>query len=115
MHEFSIAQSILAIADDYARRNRAQSITTIGVRVGDFSGVVPIALRTAFDVAKKGTLAEHAELKIETIPLIAFCQTCQQEFEVNTPYNIACCPICQTLSHDLRQGQELDVSYLEVN
>jgi hydrogenase nickel incorporation protein HypA/HybF len=115
MHEVSIAQSILAIADEYARRNDATSITVIGLRVGELSGVVAEALETAFDIAKQGTLAEQARLEIENLPLIAFCQHCQQEFKVSNPYAIARCPTCTALSHDLRQGQELDVSYLEVN
>jgi hydrogenase nickel incorporation protein HypA/HybF len=115
MHEVSIAQSILAIADDYARRNGASSITTVGLRIGELSGVVAEALETAFDIAKLGTLAEHARLEIESVPLIAFCQHCQQEFEVSNPYAIAHCPACAAISRDVRQGQELDVSYLEVN
>lgn len=115
MHEFSIAQAILSIADDYAKRNGAGSITTVGVRVGDFSGVVAEALETAFDIAKQGTLAEHARLEIEAVPLVAFCQNCQTEFKVDNPYSVVCCPLCTSLSDELRQGQELDLSYLEVN
>jgi hydrogenase nickel incorporation protein HypA/HybF len=115
MHEVSIAQSILTIADDYARRNDATNITAIGLRVGEFSGVVAEALETAFEIAKQGTLAEHARLEIVAMPLVAFCQNCQRDFEVANPYAIARCPACAALSRDLRQGQELDVSYLEVN
>jgi hydrogenase nickel incorporation protein HypA/HybF len=115
MHEVSIAQSILSIADDYALRSGASRITTIGLRVGEFSGVVAEALETAFDIAKQGTLAEHARLEIESVALMAFCQHCQNEFEVSNPYAVASCPGCSAISRDLRQGQELDVCYLEVD
>lgn len=115
MHEVSIAQSILSIADDYALRNGASRITTIGLRVGEFSGVVPEALETAFDIAKQGTLAEYARLEIETVALLAFCQHCHKEFKVSSPYAIASCPSCFAISRDLCQGQELDVCYLEVD
>jgi hydrogenase nickel incorporation protein HypA/HybF len=115
MHEVSLAHTIVLIAEDYARRNGASNITTVGLRIGEFSGVVPEALETAFEVAKRDTLAKHAQLKIVKVPMIAFCQSCQREFEVVDIYGIASCPHCAALSHDLKEGQELDVSYLEVS
>jgi hydrogenase nickel incorporation protein HypA/HybF len=114
MHEVSIAHTIVLIAEDYARRNGAHNVTTVGLRIGEFSGVVPEALETAFEVAKRGTLVKDAQLTITRLPVIAFCQKCQREFEVTNVYGIASCPDCATLSHDLKQGEELDVSYLEV-
>jgi hydrogenase nickel incorporation protein HypA/HybF len=115
MHEVSIAHTIVLIAEDYARRNGANNITKVGLRIGEFSGVVPEALETAFEVAKRDTIAKDAQLKIVKVPVIAFCQNCQCEFEVVDIYGIASCPQCAALSHDLKQGQELDVSYLEVS
>jgi hydrogenase nickel incorporation protein HypA/HybF len=115
MHEVSLAHTIVLIAEDYAKRNGASNITTVGLRVGELSGVVPEALKTAFEVAKRDTLAKHAQLQIVKVPIVAFCQNCQHEFEVTSLSGIASCSNCGTLSREIKQGQELDVSYLEVD
>jgi hydrogenase nickel incorporation protein HypA/HybF len=115
MHEVSLAYTIVLIAEDYARRNGASNIMTVGLRIGEFSGVVPEVLETAFEVAKRDTLAKNAQLRIVKVPVIAFCQHCQHEFEVTSLYGVASCPNCDLLSHNYKQGQELDVSYLEVD
>jgi hydrogenase nickel incorporation protein HypA/HybF len=115
MHEVSLAHTIVLIAEDYARKNGASNISRVGLRVGEFSGVVPEALETAFEVAKQNTSAKHAQLQIVKVPVVAFCQNCQHDFEVTNLYGIASCSNCGMLSHNLKQGQELDVSYLEVD
>lgn len=115
MHEVSLTHTIVLIAENYARRNGANNITTVGLRIGEFSGVVPEALETAFEIAKRDTIAKDARLKIVKVPVIAFCQSCQREFEVMNVYGVVSCPDCALPSHDLKQGEELDVSYLEVS
>ncbi len=44
--------------------------------MGALSGVVPELLKTAFDIYKKDTLADQAELFIEEVPLIVKCLKC---------------------------------------
>ena len=114
MHEVGIAKSIVSIAEDYAKRAGAISIKTIALRVGAMSGVVPAALEFAFEVAKLDTLAEHASLEIDYLPMVAYCEDCELEFEVQDSYGIAICPVCMEPTVQLHQGQELDVKYLEV-
>jgi hydrogenase nickel incorporation protein HypA/HybF len=65
MHEISVAQSIIEIAEANAHTQKANAIQKIKVRLGEFTTVVPEALEFAFDVARRGTLAEHAVLEIE--------------------------------------------------
>jgi hydrogenase nickel incorporation protein HypA/HybF len=115
MHELSLVQDLLALTEAAAQRDGATRIETIGLRVGALSGAVPEMLESAFSIARCGTMAERARLEITFIPLVAFCKTCQREFEVTDVYSIARCPTCYTISSELRQGQELDISYLEVS
>jgi hydrogenase nickel incorporation protein HypA/HybF len=112
VHELSIAQSIIDIAEDYARREGARAVKTIGLRVGALSGVVPEALELAFSVAKLGTLAEGAGLEVEHVPLIGYCAACEREYETDGPFSL--CPACGEPSAEIRRGEELDVLYLEV-
>ncbi len=114
MHELSLVQDILVIAEDYARREGATAIQAIGLRVGAMSGVEPQALEFAFEIGREGTLAQKARLDIELVELRARCEDCQQDFLVDNPFGIASCPICNTPSSQLILGEELSVRYLEV-
>lgn len=44
MHELSIAQSIIEIAENIARENDSKAVKKIKVQIGEFSGVVKEAL-----------------------------------------------------------------------
>ncbi len=114
MHEVGIAHNIVDIAEDYARREGAESIRTVALRIGAMAGVVPEALEFAFETAKAGTLAATATLDVEYVPLLCFCADCQLEFEIKDRFGIALCPHCSEPSADIRQGFELELRYLEV-
>ncbi len=114
MHELGLVRSILEIAEAHARQAGAQAIREIGLRVGALSGVDSSALEFAFEAAKQGTLAEQGRLVVQWVPLLAFCEDCGLEFEVSSPFAIALCPVCHQAVASLKQGQELEVDYLEV-
>lgn len=112
MHEVGIAEQILALALETARREQATSVVRVRVQVGAISGVVEEALRFAFEALAEGTPAAGARLDIEPVGVRCYCATCEQEFEA-APLNYVC-PACGTPSGDIRQGRELRVSEIEV-
>ncbi len=113
MHEVGLMENALAIALNYARREQASRIHRMALRVGDLSGVEPEALRFAFEVVVQGTIAEQAQLVIESCPTRCFCHHCQAEFRPATlGYE---CPTCHTWSASILQGQELELAALEVS
>ncbi len=79
MHELSIVTSLFEILEEKAKEQKAKKVTSVKVKVGALSGVVPEFLKTAFDVYKKDTIADEAELKIEEVPLKVKCQQCGAE------------------------------------
>lgn len=79
MHELSIVASLFEILEEKAKEQKAKKVTSVTVKVGALSGVVPEFLKTAFDVYKKDTIADEAELKIEEVPLKIKCQKCGAE------------------------------------
>ncbi len=79
MHELSIVASLFEILEEKAKEQKARKVTSVKVKVGALSGVVPEFLKTAFDVYKKDTIADEAELKIEEVPLKIKCQQCGTE------------------------------------
>ncbi len=115
MHEFSLAVSLINVAEEAARAERAERIEAIFVEIGALAGVVPEALEFAFGGAREGTMAADARLEVTYLPAIAYCASCHSEFELDNRFGIAVCPVCDTPSADLRQGREMHVSHLEVS
>ena len=65
MHEMGIANSILEAAQtESARRAEGETLTKIGVRIGEFAGVDPESLRFCFEALIKGTEFEPLQLEI---------------------------------------------------
>ena len=76
MHELSIAESIVAIADRHAA---GRKVMKVEVRVGHLRQVVPSALEFAFELVSQGTAVEGAELELQEVPAAGVCRTCGRE------------------------------------
>lgn len=114
MHELSIAYSLVSAAEEAAKEAGVLSVTTVHLRLGALSGVVKDALFFSYDIATKDTLLEGSTLKIEDVPVVVFCPSCEVEQTLETAQRFRC-PICDTLTGDIRQGKELELVSLEVN
>ena len=113
MHEFSIMQSALETAALKMRAAGATEIHRLKVRIGRLSGVVPEALRFAFDGLKAGSPSANAEFEIEEVPAVCWCAGCAMEFEtMDLNYE---CPRCHQPSGTLRRGRELELASLEIS
>lgn len=65
MHELSIAMSILdAVQDEIEQRGYA-GVEAVHLKIGRLSGVVPAALRSAYELAAEQTPLASARLVIE--------------------------------------------------
>lgn len=113
MHELSIALSILDLAEEEAGRHPGARVAAIHLRVGPLSGVVPEALRSAYELARETSPLAGAELVIEEVPLVAFCPACAGERTLPSVQELAC-PVCGTPTPEIRRGRELEVVALEV-
>ena len=64
MHEFSIATSIIEIAEAQAQKADAIAIKELILDIGTMSGVEFYALDTAMEMAVKNTKLENSKIKI---------------------------------------------------
>jgi hydrogenase nickel incorporation protein HypA/HybF len=113
MHEVSIMAEAVRLAGEAAQKSGAKRVTAVKLRVGTLSGVVPDALRFAWDVVCRATMAEDARLEIETVPAAGWCATCREEFACAEFVNE--CPRCHNVSGELRRGRELEIVSVETN
>lgn len=112
MHELSIAQSIIEIAEDVALKNNSHSIKKIKVQIGEFSGIVKEALEFSFEIAKVGTKAEKADLEIEVVKFKAICKNCGFVLDSINDFNLFC-PKCAD-PMEIISGREMKVEYIEI-
>ena len=100
------------MALEQAKTSGASRILMLRLRVGTLSGVVPEALRFAFDVVCRDTMAEGASLEMETVPAACWCLGCRAEFEYVD--FMSECPRCHQPSGELRRGRELEIASMEI-
>ena len=107
MHELALSQSIVDLVVEYARREGISAVTRVTVEVGAAAGVEPDALQFCFECVTGDTVAQGAELAIETIALWVRCRDCACEF---APAGIfSACPRCGGAAPELLRGRELRV------
>jgi hydrogenase nickel incorporation protein HypA/HybF len=112
MHELSLAMSILDMAEEEAGRRSAE-VDAIHVKLGALSGVAKDALLSAYDLARTETTLETAQLVIEEVPVLIYCQRCEAPRPVPSIQELSCSE-CQTPSSQILQGRELQVVALEL-
>jgi hydrogenase nickel incorporation protein HypA/HybF len=113
MHEISIAESIVQIAEAKAREHEARLVRVIKLRLGAFTTIVPEALQFAFEICREGTLSHRARLDIERVPMVVRCAVC----ETSTEPMCGVCLICSQCGFPLEivSGEELEIEYIEVD
>ena len=112
MHELSIANSIVDIAEEEATRRRAR-VSAVHLKIGPLSGVVKDALISAYEMASTGTSMEHSELIVEEVSIAAYCLKCREQRTIESAQWL-CCPVCNTPAVEIVHGTELQITALEI-
>ena len=109
MHELSIAERIIEIADSEIKsRNEAGQVEKVVVKAGRMNAIVPDSLQFHFDVIKKRyERLTEAVLEIEQLPIVGRCEPCSKDIVLEEPLFI-----CEECGGPLaaKSGQELFVS-----
>jgi len=113
MHEVSTMAEAVRMAVESAQASGAVRIISLRLRIGVLSGAVPDAMRFAWDVVSRDTLAAGARLEIESVPGLCWCAECRTEFACADFFNE--CPRCHNVSGELRRGRELEIASVEIN
>lgn len=112
MHELSLVQSIVDIAEEEVKKRGAHTVDSIELEIGTQAGVEFDALDFAWDVGVRSTILQHAQRTIDKIQAIARCP-CGCEYPVMEPFQP--CPACHELLVEYLQGKELKVKSLVIS
>ena len=116
MHEFSLTQNIIEIAERYAKealsgKNKNINVKKIGLVIGEASGIAGEAVKLYFDIIAKNTVCEGAAVEIETVKAVVKCSVCGKLF-TRKPFSFQCG--CGGDALPTEAGREFYVKYIEV-
>jgi hydrogenase nickel incorporation protein HypA/HybF len=112
MHEYSITESLLALALEKADEAKASKIIRINLILGELSGVVSECVQFYFEAISKDTIAEGAELSFEMKPTRVRCHKCEAVYAPRD--HDWSCPTCHEMGIEIVAGRECYMESVEV-
>ncbi len=112
MHELSVCSALLEQVEVIARQHSAVRVDKIVLRIGPLSGIEVPLLQHAYPLAAAGSVAENAQLVIETLPVKVKCSQCGAESEAEP--NRLLCAACGDFRTNLISGDEMLLASLEL-
>lgn len=112
MHELAICQSLMDQVESIAAERNSPCVTSIVIGMGPLSGVEAQLLKNAYPIASAGTIAEHAELIIELLPVRVRCTQCGSESDALP--NKLICKQCGDWRTTLLSGDEMMLMSVEL-
>jgi hydrogenase nickel incorporation protein HypA/HybF len=76
LHEYSIASSLLRLAEEHAQKHGAARVLRLEICVGELSGVEVPLLETAWGIVRERSVCEAAELSVRTPAARWECPSC---------------------------------------
>ncbi|MEO3808150.1 hydrogenase maturation nickel metallochaperone HypA [Sphaerisporangium sp. B11E5] len=109
MHEFGIAEAILAAVE---KRADGRRVCRARVQVGALLRVAEPSINDAFALVSEGTVAEGARLDLVTLPVRVTCRDCGGAALSADPH--AVCPACGSADVDSEGGDDLVLESIQL-
>ena len=91
MHEYSIASSLLRMAEQQAAKHAATRVVALELRIGELAGVEVDLLETAWSLVRERSCCEGVDLGIERVAARWECRECGRQIESG---GLLACPDC---------------------
>ena len=113
MHELAVAEQLLQLVEDEARKAGAQRVLAVHLVLGEHSHIAEEALRFHFErLTSRGSLAAGARLHVQRKPMRFHCPECDVGYTPSV--GNWRCPRCGRVGKLREPGDELRVESLEV-
>ncbi|HEY3431153.1 MAG TPA: hydrogenase maturation nickel metallochaperone HypA [Rhodocyclaceae bacterium] len=112
MHEMSLAEGVLQLIEDAAKREGFQRVTAVWLEIGQLAAVETEALKFCFDAVTRNSVAEGAKLEIVDLPGQGWCMKCCATVAMSE--HMGACPQCGSHQVQVTGGSEMRVKELEV-
>ena len=108
MHELGITRNIVSIVTEEAG---SRQVLRLSLKIGEYTAVLPEAIRFCFESCTQGTVLENAQLDILQVEGQLQCANCQRVFASPTPYGTCHCGSRQV---SCVSGEELLIHEMEL-
>lgn len=108
----SLAEGVLQLIEDAARRENFAQVKTIWLEIGRLSSVEREALSFCFDAVTRDSIAEGARLEFVETPGSGWCMQCSKAVVLEELHGA--CPKCGSYQVQVTGGTEMRVKELEV-
>ena len=112
MHEMSLAEGVLQLVEDTARRESASRVKLVVLEIGCLSSVEPEAIKFCFEAVTHGSIAQGAALEILAVPGAGWCMQCAETVPMTELYGA--CPTCGSHQVQPTGGTEMRVKEIEI-
>jgi len=112
MHELAIAQGLLKVIREELKRHQLCHVTTIKLKIGELTSIVPETLDFCFSILVKDTELEGVSLEIDKVPVKGRCLGCKREFNYKNQDFYFLCPYCGS-EIEIINGRELYIQEIE--
>lgn len=112
MHELSITESILNIANKHALQANARQVTDIHIVIGALSSIVDDSVQFYWDMISEDTLCAHAQLHFKRVPATLSCQDCGESYTIED--ELLPCPECGSIRIKVTGGDEFWLESIEI-
>lgn len=113
MHELGVVFYVVRDVKEVAEQNQVEKVSAVTLQIGEVSGILHDYLTDCWNWArKKEPVMQEAELRIETLKAVTFCEGCRQEYP--TVQHGKVCPRCGSENTYLLRGNEFLIKEIEV-
>ena len=116
VHEPTVAQSLAEFVREQTSDGDSeppQRVSKVKLRLGAMCGLLPHTLKSAYRTAVAQTSLKGSELEIETLSLVVWCPACHEQRLLEDVRQLRC-PVCQTRTPQIIQGNELDIVSIDM-
>lgn len=113
MHEISIVQSLIRLAENELEQKRLSGpVKSLTIRVGYLSGAQPEAISFAFGIIADESVLAGANLNIIRVKPVIICRECGKTSE--SEELVFECPKCGSREIDIAGGDDLNLETIEL-
>ena len=115
MHELAVTRNIVDVVVRNAQSQGAKRVVRVKLIVGKMRNFEQKWVQNYFDRFAKGTIAEGAQLEIEYVPIVFYCNACGETFPLEPGIGLRMkCPGCNGSEYSMITGGELTIREMEV-
>ena len=115
MHELAVTRNIVEVVVRNAAEQGARRVVRVRLIVGKMRNFEQKWVQNYFDRFAKDTIAEGAQLDIEYVPIVFYCNACGETFPLEPGIGLRMkCPGCGGDDYNMITGGELMIKEMEV-